>query len=55
MRPPDIPRVRTWEEFTALGLGACDLVLVEGRATEPIPASLAERLLPPPAAARSPT
>jgi hypothetical protein len=49
MRPADIPRVRTWEEFTALGLAACDLVLVEG-SSSPIPAFLAERLLPPPAA-----
>jgi hypothetical protein len=48
MQPADIPRVRTWEEFTALGLGACDLVLVEGM-SEPIPAYLAERRLPPPA------
>jgi hypothetical protein len=44
-----IPRVRTWEELTALGLEACDLVLVDGT-HDPIPAFLAERRLPPPPA-----
>jgi hypothetical protein len=45
MAPDDIPRVRTWEDFSALGLDACDLVLVADCA-DPVPAFLAERLLP---------
>jgi len=44
MAPDTIPRVRTTADLA--GLAATDLVLVEGY-SEPVMASLAERLLPP--------
>jgi hypothetical protein len=47
---PAVPIVHTLADLAALECAATDLVLVAGY-TDPVPAYLAERLLPPPPAA----